>query len=44
MLKIRTPKIGDVKAEDVIDARILQKLDDSGFIDRAYAAQGVSLK
>src|SRR4030095_7304393 len=44
MLKIRTPKIGDIKAEDVIDARILQKLDDSGFIDRAYAAQGVSLK
>ena len=44
MLKIRTPKIGDIKAEDVIDARIMQKLDDSGFIDRAYAAQGVSLK
>jgi ABC-type nitrate/sulfonate/bicarbonate transport system substrate-binding protein len=44
MLKIRTPKIGDIKAEEVIDARILQKLDDSGFIDRAYAAQGVSLK
>ena len=44
MLKIRTPKIGDIKAEDVIDARIMQKLDDSGFIDRAYAAQGVNLK
>jgi hypothetical protein len=44
ILKIRTPKIGDIKAEDVIDARIMQKLDDSGFIDRAYAAQGVSLK
>jgi hypothetical protein len=44
MLKIRTPKSDDIKAEDVIDARIMQKLDDSGFIDRAYAAQGVSLK
>jgi hypothetical protein len=27
-----------------IDARIMRKLDESGFIDRAYAAQGVSLK
>jgi NitT/TauT family transport system substrate-binding protein len=44
MLKMRTPKIGEIKAEDVIDARIMRKLDDSGFIDRAYAAQGIILK
>ena len=44
MLKMRTPKIGEIKAEDVIDARIMRKLDESGFIDRAYAAQGISLK
>jgi ABC-type nitrate/sulfonate/bicarbonate transport system substrate-binding protein len=44
MLKMRTPKIGEVKAEEVIDARIMRKLDESGFIDRAYAAQGVTLK
>jgi hypothetical protein len=44
MLKMRTPKIGEVKAEEVIDARIIRKLDESGFIDRAYAAQGVTLK
>jgi len=44
MLKMRTPKIGEIKAEEVIDARIMRKLDESGFIDRAYAAQGVSLK
>ncbi|MGZ8436790.1 MAG: ABC transporter substrate-binding protein [Candidatus Binatia bacterium] len=44
MLKTRNPKIGEIKTEDVIDARIMRKLDDSGFIDRAYAAQGVSLK
>lgn len=44
MLKTRTPKIGEIKAEEVIDARIMRKLDDSGFIDRTYAAQGVSLK
>ena len=44
LMKIRTPKIGEVKLEDVIDNRIMRKLDESGFIDRAYAAQGVSLK
>ena len=44
LMKIRTPKVGEVKVEDVIDDRIMRKLDDSGFIDRAYAAQGVSLK
>jgi len=44
MLKTRNPKIGEVKTEEVIDARIMRKLDESGFIDRAYSAQGVSLK
>jgi ABC-type nitrate/sulfonate/bicarbonate transport system substrate-binding protein len=44
MLKIRTPKIGEIKAEEVIDARIMRKLDESGFIDKAYAAQGASSK
>jgi ABC-type nitrate/sulfonate/bicarbonate transport system substrate-binding protein len=44
MLKPRSPKIGEIKTEDVIDARIMRKLDESGFIDRAYAAQGVTLK
>ena len=44
LLKGRNPKIGEVKVEDVIDNRIMRKLDESGFIDRAYAAQGVSTK
>jgi len=44
MLKLRTPKVGEIKVEEVIDNRIMRKLDDSGFIDRAYAAQSVSLK
>jgi hypothetical protein len=35
LLKTRNPKIGEVKTEDVIDARIMRKLDESGFIDRA---------
>ena len=44
LMRLHSPKIGDVKIEDVNDARIIKKLDDSGFIDRAYAAQGMSLK
>lgn len=44
ILKPRNPKLGEIKVENVIDDRIMRKLDESGFIDRAYAAQGVSLK
>jgi len=44
LMKLQNPKIGDVKIQDLNDARIIKKLDESGFIDRAYAAQGVSLK
>jgi NitT/TauT family transport system substrate-binding protein len=44
LMKIRSPKVGEIKLDDVIDNRIMRKLDESGFIDRAYAAQGVSLK
>jgi NitT/TauT family transport system substrate-binding protein len=44
LLKPRNPKIGDLKVEDIVDNRIMRKLDASGFIDRAFAAQGASLK
>jgi NitT/TauT family transport system substrate-binding protein len=44
LMKLQNPKIGEVKLDDLNDARIIRKLDESGFIDRAYAAQGVSLK
>jgi len=44
LMKIRSPKVGEIKVEDVIDNRIIRKLDESGFIDRAYASQGMSLK
>ena len=43
LLKLRNPKIGELKLEDVVDNRIMRKLDESGFIERAYAAQGASL-
>ena len=44
LLKPRNPKIGDIKVEDVVDNRIMRKLDESGFIDRAFAAQGASFR
>jgi len=44
LMKLQNPKIGEVKIDDINDARIVKKLDESGFIDRAYAAQGMSSK
>ena len=43
LMKTRSPKVGEIKLEDVVDNRIMRKLDESGFIDRAYAAEGVRL-
>ena len=44
LLRPRNPKIGELKIDDVVDNRIMRKLDETGFIERAYAAQGASLK
>ncbi len=44
LLRSRNPKVGEVKAEDVIDSRSMRKLDDSGFIDKMYASYGASPK
>ena len=44
LMKVQNPKIGDVKLEELNDARIVRKIDETGFIERAFAAQGVSLK
>jgi hypothetical protein len=38
------PKIGEVKVEHVVDNRIMRKLDESGFIERTFTAQGGSFK
>ena len=43
LMKIRTPKIGEVKVEPIIDMSIMRKLDESGFIEKVYAAQGAKL-
>lgn len=44
LMALRSPKVGEIKIENVNDGRIMRKLDDSGFIDRVYAAQGISAK
>jgi ABC-type nitrate/sulfonate/bicarbonate transport system substrate-binding protein len=44
LLRPRNPKIGELRVEDVVDNRIMRKLDESGFIDRIFAAQGASFK
>ena len=41
LMKVQNPKIGEVKIDDINDARLVKKLDDSGFIDKVYAAQGM---
>jgi hypothetical protein len=38
-MKVRNPKIADVKLEQLIDDGILRELDKSGFIDQAYAGK-----
>jgi hypothetical protein len=35
-MKIRNPKVENTKVEELVDDRILRKLDESGFIDRLY--------
>jgi len=34
----QNPRTAALKVEDLIDARFVRKLDDSGFIDRLYSA------
>jgi len=35
------PKLAELKIDRVADRNWARRLDESGFIDRAYAAQGV---
>ena len=43
LLKSRNPKVGEVKADEVIDNRLMRKLDETGFIDKMYATYGAKL-
>lgn len=40
-MKLKNPKVAEVKLERLIDDSILRDLDKSGFIDQVYAAQRV---
>jgi NitT/TauT family transport system substrate-binding protein len=41
LMKIRNPKLASTKVEDLVDDQILRRLDESGFIDKLFAAYGV---
>jgi hypothetical protein len=38
---VQNPKVASVKVEDLVDSRMIRKLDESGFIDRVGAAYGL---
>jgi NitT/TauT family transport system substrate-binding protein len=38
LMAVQNPKVASVKIEDLIDSRIIRKLDESGFIDKVGAA------
>jgi NitT/TauT family transport system substrate-binding protein len=42
LIRIQNPIVGNIKVDDVVDNRPLKKLEDSGFLQRTYAAYGVS--
>jgi NitT/TauT family transport system substrate-binding protein len=41
LMKLRNAAVADLKAEGLIDARLIQELDQSGFIDQLYNAYAV---
>ena len=41
LMKLRNPKLGNAKVEDLVDDRILRRLDASGYIDKLFATYGV---
>ncbi len=41
LMAFQNPKAGTVKVEDLVDSRLIRKLDESGFIDKAGAMYGL---
>ncbi len=41
LMRLSNPDIGNVKIENLVDNRIVRKLDESGFVDRLYTTYGV---
>ena len=40
-MKLRNPKMAGIKLEGLVDDQILRRLDESGYIDKLFAAHGV---
>jgi hypothetical protein len=38
LMALQNPKIATVKIEELIEARFVRRLDETGFIDRLYSA------
>src|SRR5262245_817741 len=41
LMATQTPKAANVKVEDLIDARLIRRLDESGYIDKVAASYGL---
>lgn len=41
LMKQRNPKLADINVENLVDDRILRRLETSGYIDQVFAAYGV---
>jgi ABC-type nitrate/sulfonate/bicarbonate transport system substrate-binding protein len=41
LMKLRNPKLANIKVEDLVDDSILRRLDESGFIDKLFVDHGV---
>ena len=41
LMKTRNPAVAELKVESLIDAKLIQELDKSGYIDQLYGAYGV---
>jgi hypothetical protein len=41
LMKLRNPTVADLKTESLIDGRLIQELDQTGFIDQLYSSYGV---
>ena len=40
-MAVQNPKAAKVKVEDLIDARLIRKLDESGYMDKVGAVYGL---
>jgi hypothetical protein len=41
LMAVQSPKAANVKVEELIDARLIRKLDENGYIDKVAATYGL---